>query len=111
MRNGYISKLLPVKPNTQKKYSRSRREAIYGYVFAGPAILGLLLWSLFPILLSLFISMTDWNVIASWNFVGLKNYIELFVEDIYFYGSLKATFYYAALSVAATNIVALVLAL
>lgn len=101
----------PIMAKPRGKYSKKKREAIYGYLFAGPAIIGLLMWSLFPIILSLFISMTDWNVMTEWNFIGLKNYISLFIDDIYFYGSLKATFYYAGLSVVATNIVALVLAL
>lgn len=95
----------------KSRYVRKRQEVFFGYLFAGPAILGLLLWSLVPILLSLFLSLTDWNVLSDWKFVGFENFIQLFTEDIFFYESLKATFYYAALSVVLTNVVAFALAL
>lgn len=90
---------------------RERRENRAGYLFAGPAILGLLIFAFVPIVISLVASFTDWNLLTEWSFVGFQNYLTLLTEDIYFYGSLKATFYYAILSVVFSNLVALLVAL
>lgn len=96
---------------TVRSTPRFRKENRAGYFFAGPAIIGLLLFALVPIVISLVGSFTDWNMLTDWSFVGFKNYITLLTEDIYFYGSLKATFYYAVLSVVFSNFVALIIAL
>lgn len=96
---------------TVRSTPRFRKENRAGYFFAGPAIIGLLLFALVPIVISLVGSFTDWNMLTDWTFVGFENYINLLTEDIYFYGSLKATGYYAVLSVVFSNFVALIIAL
>ncbi len=95
----------------KKRSAKARAENRAGYLFAMPAILGLLLFALVPIVISLFASFTDWNMLTDWNYVGLENYKNLLTEDYYFWGSLEATLYYAILSVLVSNIVALLIAL
>ena len=90
---------------------QARRENRAGYLFAAPAILGFLLFALLPILISLVASFTDWNMLSAPEFIGLQNYKNLLTEDFYFWRALKATFYYAILSVIISNLVALALAL
>ena len=90
---------------------QARRENRAGYLFAAPAILGFLLFALLPILISLVASFTDWNMLSAPEFIGLRNYKNLLTEDFYFWRALKATFYYAILSVIISNLVALALAL
>ena len=90
---------------------QARRENRVGYLFAGPAILGFLLFALLPILISLAASFTDWNMLSAPEFIGLQNYKNLLTEDFYFWRALKATFYYAILSVIISNLVALAVAL
>lgn len=90
---------------------QARRENRAGYLFAAPAILGFLLFALLPILISLVASITDWNMLSAPEFIGLQNYKNLLTEDFYFWRALKATFYYAILSVIISNLVALALAL
>lgn len=97
--------------NRRRGYNLRRREAIFGYVFAMPAILGLFLWAFIPIGFSFFLSLTDWNVLADWKFIGLENYVKLFTEDLFFSASLTATFSYTFGAVIATNLVAFTLAL
>lgn len=71
-----------------------------GILFAGPAILGFLLFTAGPMVASLIYSFTDYALVNDWKFIGAQNYIELFNgEDPYFYKSLKVTIYYVALSV------------
>ena len=55
------------------------------YLFIGPALLLLLVFGLFPILVALFISSTDMNIagLADWsnvNFIGIANYTKLFSD-------------------------------
>jgi len=50
-------------------------EAVSGYLFASPVILGLLIWVIGPMIGVLLISLTDWNVLAAPNWVGIRNYV------------------------------------
>lgn len=74
------------------------REICAGYFFAGPAILGFFIFTLFPILASLYLSFTDYNL-AQMTFIGLQNYVFMFAKDPLFWQSLKVTFIYTAFSV------------
>lgn len=77
-----------------------RKEFIAGYLFAAPSILGFLIFTLGPMLISLVLSFTDYKIVGDMQFVGLDNYKNLFTgKDPYFYPSLKATFIYVAMSV------------
>lgn len=83
-----------------KKFSLTRKNTIYGISFAMPAILGLLIFTIGPMIASLVLSFTDYKSVNSFHFIGIKNYTRLFNgEDVFFYKSLGVTFYYAVLSV------------
>ncbi len=85
--------------NTKKK-NAYRQEAILGVLFAMPAILGFIIFTLGPMLASLILSFTDYAVFNKLKFVGFENYINLFNGDNpFFYKSILVTFYYVALSV------------
>ncbi|SFC85663.1 carbohydrate ABC transporter permease [Clostridium uliginosum] len=59
--------------------------------FISPAIIPLIIFWIYPIIKSIFISFTDWDYITSnYNMVGLKNYEELFSNPM-FYDALKNT--------------------
>lgn len=64
---------------------------------------------LVPILMSLYYSFTDYDVITSANFVGVDNYIKLFQDD-QFITALLNTLWYCALTVPAGVVLALLLA-
>lgn len=79
---------------------RANRRDLYGWLFAMPAILGLLIFTLGPMLYSLYMSFTDYTGSNSPTFTGLDNYRRMFSgEDQYFYKSLAVTFYFVILSV------------
>ena len=88
-----------------------KQEAIAGYLFFLPCLLGLVLLTYGQMIFSLIISFTDWNVFKTPNFIGLSNYIELFKSDFYFVKSLKVTVYFALGSVLATQLTALLMAM
>lgn len=88
-----------------------RQEAIAGYIFFLPCLLGLICLTYGQMIFSLIISFTDWNVFKSPNFIGIANYLELFQQDFYFQKSMTVTIYYALGSVVATQLTALLMAL
>ena len=67
---------------------RSMKKIIITFLL--PSLLGLLVFKVGAMLYSLYISFTEWNLFGDPEFVGLKNYIEIFHDDR-FYEALKNT--------------------
>lgn len=87
----------------------SQREAITFYIFLIPWGIGFLLWTAGPMLASLYLSFTRYDVITSPTFVGLKNFVEIFTDDLT-WQALKVTMYYTFGSVIVTVTAALLIA-
>lgn len=90
---------------------RGSREALVGYLFASPVILGLIVWVIGPMIGSGLISLTDWNVLSTPHWVGLRNYVRLVTTDLYFRNSLLVTAYFVIANVTLTTLYSLILAL
>jgi multiple sugar transport system permease protein len=71
------------------------RVALWGYVFALPWLLGLLIFILGPILASGYLSLTEYDVLSPPTFVGLENYRTALFDDDLFWPSLLRTFEYS----------------
>lgn len=83
-------------PNTTVRRSWLRpamREELTGWLFASPWIFGFLLFTVGPMLFSLYTSFTRYNIIATPQWLGLDNYRNLFVSDPFFYKALLNTFW------------------
>lgn len=65
-----------------------------GFLFALPWIVGFLFLSLYPLIMSLYYSFTEFNPVSPAKWVGLSNYVDLF-QDRRFYKSLGNTCFYA----------------
>jgi multiple sugar transport system permease protein len=76
-----------------------RREAIAGYLFLLPWMIGFILFVGGPLVASAALSFTAFDVARPPRFVGLDNYINAFTTDDHFLDSLKLTFVYAFISV------------
>jgi multiple sugar transport system permease protein len=61
------------------------------YLFIAPYILLFVIFSIIPVVASIALSLTDYNVLEVPQFVGLKNYFKLFLEDSTFILALKNT--------------------
>lgn len=81
-----------------------------GYLFLLPSFAGLLTFVLIPILMGFIISFTNYDGYKKLDFVGLNNYIHMFQDD-YVLTSLKNNVIYTAVTVPATMIISLLLAL
>ena len=75
--------------------SMRRREAITGYLFILPALIGLLVFFALPTMRALAISFTDWNLLRPAKAVGLDNYGRLWADGD-FWQSLRITLAYVA---------------
>ncbi|MCL2248240.1 MAG: sugar ABC transporter permease [Oscillospiraceae bacterium] len=81
---------------------RSQRK--WGYVFIAPCIIGLIAFNFGPMLFSMGISFTQWNIITPPEFVGLDNYRQM-LDDQLIRISLRQTAYYTLLTVPLITIV------
>lgn len=80
-----------------------------GFYFILPWLIGLILFTAFPLLAALYIGFTDWNIAGDANFIGLDNYRYL-LQDSIFWSSLWVTFRYAILAVPLGTFVAFMVA-
>lgn len=83
-----------------------RHEALWGYIFLAPFIAGVILWQAGPLLLSLYHSFTDYEVLTPPEWVGLANYGRM-VNDRLFWIALANTLVYTVMSVAIFMVFAL----
>ena len=81
------------------------------YLFILPWIIGFLVFTFGPLLLSLIMSFFDWPLTGEKVFVGLGNYIEMFTQDDQVLKSLGISLRYAAIFVPLNMILALFLAM
>ena len=97
-------------PTGKPRWSRKvKADNIAGYLFLAPWIIGLLAFTVGPMLASGFLSLTKFSGFGAIKWVGFENYDKIF-QDRLFYTSLFNTSYYAFLGVPAQLLVALCLA-
>lgn len=89
---------------------KSRQEELYFFIFILPWILGFLLFTLFPVGSSLYLSFTEYDGLRPSKFIGLDNYVQFFKDDM-FSRAVKSTLYYTLLSVPSSLALSLVFAL
>lgn len=75
-----------------------RKQALEGYLALLPWAIGFIGFTLVPLLVSLYLSMTQYAVVTPPKWIGLNNYIRMFTADPLFWQALKATFGFVALS-------------
>lgn len=80
-------------------------------IFVMPTLIAFLIAFLIPFVLGLILSFTEFRTVTDANFVGLKNYVEIFTADDTFYDALWFTVKFAVVSVISINIFAFTLAL
>lgn len=83
---------------------------LYGWLFIGPLILGILAFQGLPVVVSIFTSFTNWDGITAPKFLGLGNYVRMFTKDRQYWGTLVNTVEFTVGVIPLTIIGALVLA-
>ena len=83
-----------------------------GYLFAAPGILGFLIFTAGPMLISLYYSFTEFSVLAKPKWNGLQNYITMLTSpSSLFLKSLSVTLIYAGLNAVLTMVFSIAVAL
>jgi multiple sugar transport system permease protein len=95
-------------PRKRSRMEKGRTK--YGYLFALPWIVGLLLFYAYPLFGSVYYSFTNYNIVSKTTWVGLENYQNL-LHDPLFWTGIKNTLFYATLEVPLSVIVGVTLAL
>ncbi len=94
-------------PGRQSSYTRQGRAA---HLFLAPWLTGLVLITLGPLLASLYLAFTDYNLLTTPHWVGLDNFVRM-VHDERFLQSVRVTVTYVVVSVPLQLAFALALAL
>ena len=106
---------IPRRSDTARKgrlrWSPSRREAFWGLAFIGPWVIGFLLFTIGPLIASLVLSFTDFNLLRpdDIRFIGLDNYSRMAVDPLVIQG-LVVTVKFALIAVPTTMIASLAVA-
>lgn len=96
---------------THRGMTATTREKVDGYLFILPWILGFLIFTIGPMIASLYFSFTDYSLLEAPKWVGLNNYAKLFTNDPKFGISLSVTFRYSLASVPLGLVLALLVAM
>jgi multiple sugar transport system permease protein len=83
----------------QRARARWRRwEAVEGYLFMAPWLIGFVVWTLGPMLFSAFLVFTEWDVLTPIRWVGTANFAALARDELFFL-SLSNTAYFTFIAV------------
>ncbi len=94
-----------------RRLNLKQREALTGWLFVSPALIGFGIFTFGAILYSLYLSFTDYDMFGTPEWVGLENYIKAFTNDEYFYQYFGNTFYFAIALVPVVLVISLFLAI
>lgn len=95
-----------------RKRKKQISEGKAGYLFAAPGILGFLIFTAGPMLISLYYSFTEFSVLTKPKWNGLQNYITMLTSpSSLFLKSLSVTLIYAGLNAVLTMIFSIAVAL
>ena len=86
------------------------RNNVAGYLFMIPWLLGFVFIVGGPVLVSLYLSFTDYSLLGSPEWIGWDNYVQMFTADDRFFASLQVTVTYLVVSVPLVQVFALALA-
>lgn len=89
----------------------AKQENLYAYLLLLPWLIGLISLSLIPMLASLWLSFTDYDLLTSPQWIGLENYRTMFNYDMRYESAVKVTVTFALVAVPFQLVIALLVAL
>lgn len=93
------------------KMKMETRDAINGYLFFSPWLIGFIIFLAGPIIYSLYLSFTSYNTMGDPKWIGTLNYEVIFTQDTMVWKSLYNTLYYVILSVPINTFLGMMLAI
>jgi multiple sugar transport system permease protein len=106
-----VAATAPVAPPTGSGASRRTREALAAYGFLSPWIAGMVLLTIGPMVYSLYLSFTRYDLMTPARWVGFDNYVRMFTADPRYLASVGVTLRYVAISVPLLLVVSMVVAM
>lgn len=101
----------PLKRKRSGQSALRRAETRQALVFMSPALLGITVFTIAPVGLSIVMSLFDWPTFGQRTFIGLGNYHELLTQNPDFWPALRNSVVFTLLYVPANIVLALTLAL
>ncbi|MGW4772676.1 carbohydrate ABC transporter permease [Nocardia sp. NPDC004278] len=85
----------------------ARRRERAGWAFVAPNVAAVVVFLLFPLAVSLYLSMQSWDLFSAPRFVGVANYRRLFASDPLFLIALRNTAVFTVLTLVPTVVIGL----
>ena len=86
-------------PHRLRLSNMDRKRLIMGLLFISPWLIGFLIWTIYPLISSLYYSFHRYDMLRPAVYLGLKNYIDLLTNDPHFPVVIFNTLYYVGLGV------------
>src|SRR5215472_14013921 len=93
------------------RLTEGRRNLIAGIVFASPWIIGFCLFTLYPLVSSLYYSFTNYDILQPPRWIGFNNYKTIFTGDTLIGTSLFNTFYFMIFVVPLSTVLGIAMAM
>jgi multiple sugar transport system permease protein len=95
--------------NTVSRYKYKKEDILWGYLMIAPTFLGVLVFAIWPILQSLYLSFTTWGAFGQYRWSGLDNYKRMW-NDPNVWQAFKNTLIFTGISVPLSIAIAIVIA-
>ena len=106
-----MSSMVQSAPRRRPFFRPRTRNIINGLLFASPWLIGLTVFWIYPILASAYYSFTQFNGVQTAQWVGFRNYTDLFFNDSDFWDGVYNTAYFAVVSIPLAIILSFALAM
>lgn len=94
----YLKKYFKLRRHEGKIVLKKMKQSKSCYLFLAPYAILFTMFYILPVCSSIFFSFTDYNILEPPKFVGIKNYINLILQDDIFLTSIKNTFLIAVIT-------------
>jgi multiple sugar transport system permease protein len=79
--------------------ARARARNLAGYAFIAPWLIGFFGFTLLPMIASLYLAFTDYDILTAPRWIGLENFHRMFTQDRRYLQSVSVTLFYVAVAV------------
>ena len=98
-------------PGARAKRAPKRERQGAAWVFLSPWVIGATVLTLLPMAVSLYLSFTDYDMFDAPQWVGLRNYTQMFTEDPRYWRSVTTSLTYVVIAVPVQLVLALAVAI
>ena len=95
------------RPIVKRRGRITRQNNLMGYLFLSPWLIGFFIFTLLPIVASLVLAFTEYDIFSPPTWVALDNFRKMLFQDNRYWRSVRATFYYVFTAVPLRLLVAL----